>query len=205
MNFHQELLRKSLHLLLILIPVGYLALGKWLSVLILAAIAMPLVTLDYWRRRSVKVNKIFVKILGIILREHEKGGQKLCGASWLAMAACLNFAIFRREIAVAGFLILAVSDALAALIGKRFPSAPFFEKSVAGSSAFFASGFLILIFCGIYFDAVVGFYIFGLFALACVTVIEARPTLLEIDDNFTIPIAFSLITSLFDVIWYYQW
>lgn len=205
MSIRQELMRKALHLLLMAIPIAYLVFGKWLSVMIFAIIAMPVVTFDYLRRGSPKFNKIFVKIFQPVLRQHEIVGDKLCGASWVAMAACINFAIFKPETAVAAFMILVISDTAAALIGKAVISPPFFEKSFAGSLAFFISGFIVLIACGIGFHANFGFYFFGLFALACVTVIEARPSFLNIDDNFTIPLAFSLITSFFDIIWYYQW
>jgi len=119
------------------------------------------------------------------------------------MAVCVNFFFFKTEIIVASFLILAISDASAALIGKRIKSSPFFEKSLAGSTAFFLSALLVLFGCGIFFNSPTWFYIFGIIAVAATTVIEARPSLFNIDDNFSIPVGFALILTMFDLAWNY--
>ncbi len=205
MNLTNEICRKFLHLLLILIPIGYCQFGKWTSLLILSPVAITIISMDYLRRKNPKIKIIFAKIFRPILREHELDGEKFCGASWVFLAACVNFFLFKEEIAVTAFVILVISDALAALVGKSFPSQPFFEKSFSGSAAFFISGFVILLSCGAIFDSRIWFYLFGFFALFCVTVIEARPSLIKIDDNFTIPIAFSSIMTFFDIIWSYSY
>lgn len=204
-SLRNETYRKCLHILLILVPIIYCNMGKWLSVAIFAAIAAIVVPLDYMRRNNAAVQTIFVKIFGIVLREHEISGQKLCGASWVALAACTNFLFFPAEIAVTAFAILAISDASAAIIGRNFPSRPFFEKTFNGSAAFFLSGLAILITCGIIFHSAFWFYFFGLFTLSVVTLIESRPSLIKVDDNFLIPIAFSVTMTIFDIMWNYSY
>jgi len=204
MNLKSELYRKALHLLLILIPLSYCLLGKWLFLIIVTPICATVVALDYYRGKNAKIKEIFAKIFTPILREHEIDGNKLCGASWVALATCITFFVFKKEIAVTAFGILVISDAAAALIGKAYPSRPFFEKSFNGAMAFFVTGLIVLISCGVIFHSRAWFYIFGLFALFCVTIIESRPSLLKIDDNFTIPIMFSCIMGFFDVIWNYS-
>lgn len=201
----KELLRKFLHAFLILIPIAYYELGKWQSLLIFAPATIFIVSLDYLRRHDPKIQMFFIKIFRPVLREHELTGDKLCGASWVGLATCLNFFLFKEEIAITGFAILVISDLMAALIGKSIVSRPFFEKSLAGSAAFFISGLIILFSCGAFFDSRIWFYLFGLFALFCVTIIEARPSLIQIDDNFTIPITFSVVMSFFDIIWNYSY
>jgi dolichol kinase len=205
MNLKIESYRKFLHFLLIIIPLIFLTLGRPTTILILAPITLFIVSLDYLRRRNVEINIFFNKIFGVILREHEKQGDKLCGASFVFLAATINFFIFKPEIAVTGFLILVISDALAAIVGKAYPSRPFFEKSAIGSLVFFVSALIILISCGIFFDTKFSFYFFGLFAVFCVTIIEARPTFIGIDDNFTIPIVFAVEMSFFDLLWNYSY
>lgn len=200
-----ETYRKLFHVLLILAPVLYYNIGKWLSVAIFAAIAAVVVTLDYTRRTNPAVKNIFAKIFGIILRPHELEGDKLCGASWVAISACVNFLFFPGEIAFTGFVILAISDAAAAIIGRNFPSEPFFEKTKNGSAAFFISAFIVLISCGLLYHSGFWFYFFGTFAIAAVTLIEARPSLFRIDDNFLIPIAFSATMTIFNVMWNYSY
>lgn len=201
----QELYRKSLHLLLILIPIAYYELGKWQSMLIFAPATIFVVSLDYLRRHDPKIQMFFIKLFGPVLREHELVGDKLCGASWVGLATCINFLIFKEQIAITGFTILVISDLAAALVGKSVVSRPFFEKSLAGSTAFFVSGLIILFVCGAIFGARTWFYLFGLFALFCVTIIEARPSLIKIDDNFTIPIVFSVVMTFFDIVWNYNY
>lgn len=197
--------RKGLHLLLLLIPLAYVMLGKWVSLVIFSVLTTGVVSLDYMRRTNPKVQEIFAKIFGLVLRPHELAGDKLSGASWVGLAACLNFLIFKEEIAVTGFIIMVISDAAAAIVGRNFPSKPFFEKTVSGATAFAATGFIILVVCGIFFQAKFWFYLFGLFALFCVTMFESRPSIFKIDDNFTIPIGFSVIMTFFDIIWNYAY
>ncbi len=205
MNLQSEFCRKGLHLLLISIPLAYHFLGKWESVRIFVAIGLIVVCLDYARSKSPLVKKIFNGIFGAVLREHEITGKKLTGASFVAIATCLNFSLFKAEIAVTGFLILVISDTLAALIGKGFSSRPFFEKSLYGSLAFFISALIVLFACGNFYNSGSWFYIFGIFATYCVTMLEARPSFLKIDDNFVIPIGFSLIMTFFDLAWNYNY
>lgn len=205
MNLTHESYRKSLHLLLILIPMAFLHFGKWQTLLVLAPISIFVISLDFLRRKSPKIKNLFGKIFGAILREHELSGEKLSGASFVFLAACINFFVFKIEIATAGFLILVISDAFAALVGKAVPSQPFFEKSIAGSAAFFFSAVAILIGCGIFFDSKAWFYLFGFVAVFAVTIIEARPSFIGIDDNFTIPLMFSAIVTFFDLVWNYSY
>lgn len=205
MNLRNELYRKILHLFLILIPIGYCLLGKWLFLIIVTPICATVVGLDYYRGRNAKIKEIFAKIFTPVLREHEMAGNKLCGASWVAIATCITFFVFTKEVAVTAFGILVISDAAAALVGKAYPSKPFFEKSFNGALAFFFTGLVVLIGCGLIFESRAWFYIFGLLALFSTTIIESRPSFLKIDDNFTIPIVFSCIMGFFDVIWNFSY
>ncbi len=204
-SLKNETYRKLFHVLLIFAPVIYLSAGKWMSVAIFAAIAAVVVTLDYMRRTNPAIKIIFAKIFGFVLRPHELEGDKLCGASWVALSACITFLVFKAEIAVTAFSILAISDAAAAIVGRNFPSEPFFEKTKNGSAAFFLTAFVVLIVCGLYFHSRFWFFFFGIFTLSVVTLIEARPSIIKVDDNFLIPIAFAATMTIFDVMWNYSY
>lgn len=205
MTLQREFYRKSFHLLILIIPMTYHFLGKWESLRIFATATAIFVSVDYLRRRVPFIKKIFTKLFSSLLRDHESSGENLCGVSFVALAACVNFAVFKPEIAITAFLILALSDAAASLVGKGIMSRPFFEKSFAGSAAFFVSSVMILIACGVVFKMAAWFYIFGLFAVFCVTMLEARPSFFGIDDNFLIPIAFSTVVTFFDLAWNYSY
>jgi dolichol kinase len=87
-------------------------------------------------------------------------------------------------------------------VGRKIKSAQFFEKSVAGSLAFGISALLILVVCGLFFKQEFVFYSFGILAIFVTTIIEARPSLFgKLDDNFTIPLSFSLVVYLLGIIW----
>jgi dolichol kinase len=204
-SLKNEIHRKIAHFSLILIPILYCVLGKWISVSIFILLSSAIVSLDYLRRTNPAMREIFFKIFGTIIKPHEFDGDKFSGVSWVAFATCLNFLLFKDEIAVTAFLILVVCDAAAAIIGKNFSSPEFFEKTQNGSLAFFASGFLVILICGLSFGSGFWFYFFGLFALVVVTIIEARPSLIDIDDGFLIPISFSVIMTFFDIMWNYAY
>lgn len=205
MNLQIESYRKFLHFLLVIIPIAFLTLGKGVVIPALFAICLAIVPLDYMRRKSLAIKELFNRAFGVVLREHEKTGERLSGASTVFLSALLTFSFFRAEIAVTGFLILVFSDGLAALVGKAYPSQPFYEKSASGSLAFFVSAIVVLLVCGISFGSNFSFYFFGLFGIMCVTIIEARPSFIKIDDNFTIPLVFAIEVSFFDIIWNYQY
>ncbi len=196
-----ELYRKAIHFLLILIPIFYCFLGKWTTLLIIAPITTLIFAVEHARKNNPKINQIFLKVFKSVLRPHEYEPKKMTGVSSVMLAACITFLVFKKEIAVIAFTILVFSDALSAIVGKSIPSRPFFEKSVAGSLAFFVSALAVLFICGFGFGVRPTFYIFGIFSICCVTVIEARPSLTDLDDNFSIPLVFSLLMTSFDFMW----
>ena len=201
----KEILRKSFHLLIIFIPLAFYHFGKLHSLMFFAPITGAIVGIDYFRRKNPLIQNIFVKVFAPLLRPHELVGDKLCGISFVGIATCLCFTLFKSSFAITAFMILAIADTAASLIGKAFLSQPFFEKSVAGSSAFMVSGFIVLLSCGTFFHTSIWFYITGIFSLVCTTLIEARPSLFNVDDNFTIPVSFAAIMTFFDLVWGYSY
>ncbi len=204
-DIKDEVCRKIFHLLLVVVPIGYHFLGRWNLLLILIPVSIITLAFDFYRNKNPKIQSYFVKIFGPILREHELQPNKFCGASYAFLAFTMIFLLFKSEIAVLAALILIICDSAAAIIGKSYDSPPFFEKTFYGSATFFISGIIVLISCAIAYHASASFYIFGFFALFVATIIEARPKLLDIDDNFTVPFSFALTLSAFDLIWNYNY
>ncbi len=201
----REMSRKLFHLLILIFPTCLVIFGKWKTLAFVAPIALVVIGTDYFRKKSPRLKLYFEKVFGKILRQHELTAEKLCGASWMLLAMCLIFTICSEEIAVTAFAILAISDSFAAIIGKSFISKPFFEKSTAGSLAFYLSGLIVLFVCGGMFHSRLWFYLFGFFALFCATIIEARPSFFDVDDNFSIPVSFASIMTVFDLMWNYNY
>ena len=204
-SFGRESSRKLFHLLILLFPFAFYELGRWEALTIIAPITLIVLAADYYRRKFPKLQFYFVKFFKLILREHEAKGDRFCGATWALLAATSIFLVCTEEIAITAFVILAISDTCAAMIGRTFPSKPFFEKSTYGSLAFYISGLIVLFACGGMFHSRLWFYLFGFFALFCATVIEARPSFFNVDDNFSVPISFAAIMSVFDLMWNYSY
>lgn len=198
----REFARKGFHLILLAFPIGYYLLGKWEMLKILAPITLIVVGVDYFRSKNETLANIFNKVFSIILRQKEQEKGKFCGASFALVAALLVFLLAKKEIAITAFLILAVCDLAASLVGKSIKSNAFYEKSVAGSTAFFISGIITLIVAGQFLSVGFWFYFFAFFALFVAMVLEARPSYLGIDDNFTIPVSYSVVMILFDLMWH---
>ncbi len=200
-SLKKEIGRKSFHLGLLLLPLMYYQFGKWTSLAVLAPIVTLLFIVDYYRKTNETLQKFFQKFFKVLLRPQEMSAEKLCGATWAGIAACLIFLVCKEPIVITSFVILAICDSMAAIVGKSVVSQPFFEKSRAGSIAFYVSGLAVLFVCGAMFDAKLWFYIFAFFSLFMATAIEARPSFFNLDDNFTIPISFAVLMTAFDWMW----
>lgn len=204
-SLSREISRKLFHLLILLLPIAFYFFGKWIFLAIIAPITAIVLAVDYFRRTNPKLQLYFQKFFKAILRQHEIAGDKFCGATWALLAASSIFFVCSEEIAVTAFVILAISDTFAAIIGKSFISKPFFEKSTYGSAAFYITGLIVLFACGGMFHSRLWFYLFGFFALFCATIIEARPSFFNVDDNFSVPVSFAAIMTFFDLIWNYSY
>jgi dolichol kinase len=204
-SYQSEIHRKLFHMCLIIAPVLYLFLSKTHFLMIILPICAVVIILDIGRGKYPLIKTIADKFFITIFRTHELDG-KLCGVTYVAIAAAITFTFFSKVIALNAFTILAISDALASLIGRKYSNGEkFFEKSVIGSLTFFVSAFLILIIYGISFKEGFAYYLFGFLAVFATTVIEARPSLLKTDDNLTIPLTFSVVMFLFSLIWTYNY
>jgi dolichol kinase len=201
-EYKHEIQRKLFHILTIAwLPILYIFLSKKMMLSIIFPIAALIIAADFYRHKNVTIGKIFHFTFGHILRESEFEENSWTGATFMALAAVITFTICPKSIAICAFFILAVSDCLAALVGKKMTSKEFFEKSIAGSIAFGVSAFIILVLCGIFFNEGLAYYFFGTFAVFATTIIEARPSFLDLDDNLTIPLVFSSIMMFFGLVW----
>lgn len=201
-DYKKEILRKIFHISTILVfPILYIFLTKKQMLFFVIPICLLIIATDFYRHKIPVIENIFHKIFGHILREKELEQNSRTSAFYMAVSALVVFIICPKIIAICAFSILAVSDCLASLVGKKMTSKEFFEKSVAGSVSFGISAFIILIICGILTHQHFGFYLFGSFAVTATTIIEARPSFFETDDNLTIPLIFSGVMLFFGYMW----
>lgn len=186
-DYKDELVRKLIHLTSLLIPVIYYFIPKSTAAIILGSLAVFAITLDLARYFSPEVGKIFYKFFGFLLRRHEidKEKKNFNGATYVLIAAVIGVLIFPKMILITAFSILIIGDTMAALIGRKFGSHKFLFKSLEGTSAFFISSCIVVL-----FTPKIGYfneeYIIG-FIAAFVGAIVENISSSFVDDNFSIP------------------
>ena len=190
-SFASELKRKFIHISSSWISFAYMFLSKDVMLIILGLAFAGCLLFDILRYYFKWFDDIYLKFLSDVLRSHELKlkGITFTGATYLMFAALLCVVLFPKEIAIAAILIMTIGDAVAAIVGKSFGKIKFFTKTVEGSVAFFIAGILIIMFTPKLTTDINEFYI-GIAAVSFTTVIEILP--LKLDDNITVPIAFSL-------------
>ena len=122
-----------------------------------------------------------------MIREYER--IKFTGATISFISCFFLILIFEKNIAIYSMLILCISDALAALVGKKWGRNKIYNKSFEGSLAFF----LISILIGIFF---LDIKLIGLFFLSIIaTIVELIPS--PINDNIIVPFSVASTISIY--------
>ncbi len=184
----EEVVRKSIHLSSLAIPIIYSFVTKAEMLWVLIPFTLICLAIDYGRHYIPILQRLFLFLFGSILREHEKdvGKKLLSGGTYVLISACLCIIIFPKVIAITAFGILIVSDAISALIGRRFGRHKFFDKSIEGSLAFFLSACAVVALAPKAGSDGAEFII-GFIAAAVGAIIEAMSVRLKVDDNFSVP------------------
>jgi dolichol kinase len=188
-DYKSELLRKSIHLTSLAIPVVYYFIPLELGLKILVPITLFSLAVDTLKLFSKRFRKLFIKIFGFMLREHELDESKhtFTGASFVLLSAVITAVIFPKVIMITAFSILIISDTAAALIGRRYGKHKFLAKSLEGSLAFFVSAVIVVLLT----PKVTGSfeeYLIGI-AGALVATFGENLSYGWADDNFVIPLS----------------
>jgi dolichol kinase len=211
-NISQELKRKLFHLLSLFFPVTAVLLEKFYALTLFSLLFILVMLVEFLRFRILRnqdranqssanlIVKRVVSFFATIMRPEEIAGKRLLGITYLVAASIVCFAFFDTKIAIIAFIILAIADANAAIIGKTFTSGKFFAKSRLGSLAFFISAVLISIAGHYAIDGSMSLLIIFIIATIFITFIEACKIGLDIDDNLTIPLGFCISVSLLNYV-----
>ena len=191
-DYRAEVIRKSIHLCSLSIPVIYYFISREQALLLLVPITAAFLAVDLLRHYNASAAKVFYSVFGWLLRSHEHGGssKRLNGATHVLISATLCVLIFPKLITITAFAVLIISDSAAALVGRRFGKKKFLSKSVEGSAAFFVSA-LFVIAATPKISAGAGEYCIAVVAAAIGTVVEASSV--GIDDNLSIPISIGTV------------
>ena len=171
-NYKNELMRKSIHLCSLSIPIIYYFIERKLALFILVPLASFSLILDFGRYYSPVLNKYIIQYFGFMLRKHEMDAKKknLNGATYVFLSATLTVLLFPKIFVLTSFPVLIISDIMAALIGRKFGKHKFLAKSLEGTSAFFVSACIVVMVTpkieGSYIEYLIGFIAVAFGAIA---------------------------------------
>ena len=153
-SYSDEIKRKALHLLALVIPLGMWLAGNTVSLIVLGSLAAVALVADFLRARSERFARAIYRYFALLMRPEEcppmDGPIVLNGATWVILSALLLVALFPIEVAVASFTTFMIADAAAAVVGRglgrrRWPRT---SRTVEGSSAFFVAGLTVMLIFG---------------------------------------------------------
>jgi diacylglycerol kinase (CTP) len=138
-----EVPRKLLH-----VSIGFFVIWLYVSGVQTTAITpylmgalIPIATTDYLRHTFPSLNRVYVRVLGALMRETEYSGWN--GVIWYLLGAWIVLSFFPKDVGVMGVLLLSWCDTAASTMGRAFGRyTPRIRrgKSFAGSLAAFAVG-----------------------------------------------------------------
>lgn len=199
-DYHNEFLRKMVHLSSLAIPIGYYYLDKETALKILIPTMIIFVVADLLMKVLPPIKTFVVSVFGKMMRPHElKNELVLNGASWVLISSSLCMIFIPKISFICGFVVLIISDTSAALIGRKIGRHHWFRnKSIEGSTAFFLTAMISTSLIGWYLALPWQYYVIMLVASIFSTLIEAVSGVLRIDDNISIPLSIALVIFLFD-------
>ena len=140
-----EVPRKLLH-----VSIGFFTIWLYVSGIqtdaitpYLMAALIPIATTDYLRHTYPSLNRLYVRVVGVLMRETEYNGWN--GVIWYLLGAWIVLSFFPKDVGVMGVLLLSWCDTAASTVGRaygRFTPRIRRNKSLAGSLAAFAVGII---------------------------------------------------------------
>lgn len=141
MRYGSELVRKTIHFLSLVVPVGLYLLPEAAGRTWVLVLALLILTIDVVRLQVARVRTVFYFLFGRVLRDQERFN--LLGATYLLLSALICAHAFPKPIAVLALSFLVVGDTMAALIGRRWGRIKILDKSLEGSLACLGSCMII--------------------------------------------------------------
>ncbi len=191
-DYKSELIRKSIHLCSLSIPVIYFYISKATALFLLLPVSAAFLIIDLARYYHQPTAEWFYRWFGWLLRKREQDQQakRLNGATNILFGSSLCVLIFPKIIAINAIAILIISDSTSALIGRRFGKHPFLSKSLQGTIAFFVSALLVVLIAP-KIGRTTSEYLIWIAGAAMGAMVESLS--IAVDDNISIPLSIGLV------------
>ncbi len=193
-SYSDELKRKAVHLVALIIPLAIWMLGRTPAVMLLAALSATALAADLLRIRSQAFARFLYRFVGFMMRPEEcpavGGPLVLNGATWVLLSATLLLIFFPVEITILSFTAFMLADATAAIVGRRWGRHRWkgTSRTVEGSTAFLAVSVLVMLAFG--WIPVVVIVLASLAGTAAE--IPSRP----LNDNIRVPLVMGAVIYL---------
>jgi len=184
-----EILRKLLHLVALVIPFGILYLPRDIAIAVIVPVAAALLLVDLLRPRWDFLQQLFLKVAGRFLRSAEKKGITGSTSYFISGSICLLF--FDAYIAYTAMSFMIVGDAAAAIVGMKFGRIRLASgKSLEGTAACMGT---CLLFWAFFPQS--GFYT-ALAAALLTAGLELVPAE-RLNDNIFVPVCCGVVLQVF--------
>jgi dolichol kinase len=191
-SFSGEIIRKTIHLGSLSIPVLYYYVTRDIALKILVPFTIFSLIIDIGRHYVPAIQKLVSVAFDRILRPHERKAGLLSGATYVLISALFCVFVFPKLITITAFAILIVSDSASALIGRAFGKHRFLDKSLEGTTAFVLSAWLVVLITPKAGPLPIE-YIIAAIAAIIGGVFEAASATLRFDDNFAVPVSIGFV------------
>ena len=173
-----ELLRKSIHLSGLTLPVIYLFLDKPKMLVLMGILTGFALVVELVKWGSPHFGEFFFRIFKPLLRRHERKGA-MTGATYYLISAFLCILLFAKTLAIVCIFFMVLGDMAAALVGKKWGKTKLLgKKSLEGSTACFIVCTAIAL---VKFNPII-----AIVGALVATIVELIP--FPIDDNLTVPL-----------------
>ena len=173
-----ELLRKSIHLSGLVLPVIYLFLDKPTMLVLMGILTGLALAVELVKWCSPHFGEFFSRIFKPFLRRHERKGA-MTGATYYLISAFLCIFLFAKTLAIVCIFFMILGDMAAALVGKMWGRTKLLgRKSLEGSAACFVVCAAIAL---VKLNPVI-----AIIGALVATIVELIP--FPVDDNLTVPL-----------------
>ncbi|OFY66339.1 MAG: hypothetical protein A2Y71_15865 [Bacteroidetes bacterium RBG_13_42_15] len=187
MRIHDEIIRKGIHFLAVIIPVAYIFLPKQTMLLVTGSMMIVAFLIEGLRQRNMCFNQWFNRKVGHLLRLHEKS--RITGATYLITGCFFSLLFFDKWIAQLTLLFVIISDGFSALVSRLYGWKTWFgDKTVLGAFVFLLTGVAVVF---IFFEP---YCLIGIAGALTALIVEL--SFKRLNDNLAIPIFSGLIMQI---------
>ena len=182
-----ELCRKAVHLFSLIMPIGFYVFNSQviyagIGTAFIASALFDIQRMFGWQ----KIRQLIIRYFGFMFRPREK--KAFSGSTAILLAALIVYRFFDLRVAAASMIIIIIGDPAAALIGRRFGTIRFRNKSLQGTLAFIVFAAIFVWFIpGLEFKVAFSGVLLG-------ALVEFLP--LYIDDNLLVPVLSGMLMQL---------